>query len=41
MCKLVFRNQKFGKMKVCAGIDLFSFSIEVVWKMVFENVGEP
>ena len=27
-------------MKVCAGIDLFSFSIEVVWKMVFENVGE-
>ena len=38
MCKIVFDDSEFPKMKRSNGIELFQFSIEIVWKMFFENL---
>jgi len=38
---IAFHEQNFEKMKTSDGIEVFSFGIEKVWKMVFENMWEP
>jgi len=41
MCKIVFHDYEFRKMKIRHGIELCKFSIEKVWKIFFENAWEP
>jgi len=40
MCKIEFRDSEFRKMKRSKGIELFKFSVESVWKIIFKNMWE-
>jgi len=41
MCKIEFLDLEIRKMRRSNVIELFTFSIEKVWKMIFKHVWEP
>jgi len=41
MCKIEFHDWQYRNMKRSNGIELFKFSVEKVWKMIFKHVWEP